>query len=59
MSDFASGKVILAYDCVLYTSARRYNAIGNLAVCRLYVRNFVSELLHHRPKDAIHLDIRQ
>ncbi len=56
---FAHGNVILAYDCFLYTSARRYNAMGKGAVFRLYVRNFVSELLHHRPKDAVHLDIRQ
>jgi glycosyltransferase involved in cell wall biosynthesis len=55
---FASGRVELAYDCHLYTSARRYNAMGKGAVFRLYVRNFVSELLHRRPKDAAHLDIR-
>jgi glycosyltransferase involved in cell wall biosynthesis len=55
---FAHGRVELAYDCYLYTSARRYNAMGKGAVFRLYVRNFVSELLHHRPKDAAHSDIR-
>jgi glycosyltransferase involved in cell wall biosynthesis len=55
----AIGKVDLRYDCFLYTSARRYNAMGKGAVFRLYVRNFVSELLHHRPKDRAHLDIRQ
>jgi len=27
-------------------------------VFRLYVRNFVSELLHHRPKDTAHVDVR-
>jgi glycosyltransferase involved in cell wall biosynthesis len=53
------GNVELRYDCYLYTSARRYNAMGKGAVFRLYVRNFVSELLHHRPKDRAHLDIRQ
>ncbi len=52
------GKVELRYDCFLYTSARRYNAMGKGAVFRLYVRNFVSELLHHRPKDTVHLDVR-
>ena len=52
------GKVKLRYDCFLYTSARRYNAMGKGAVFRLYVRNFVSELLHHRPKDTAHLDVR-
>ncbi len=56
---FAHGRVELAYDCYLYTSARRYNAMGKGAVIRLYVRNFLSELLHHRPKDAVHLDIRR
>ena len=38
-----SGRVELRYDCFLYTSARRYNAMGKGAVFRLYVRNFVSE----------------
>jgi glycosyltransferase involved in cell wall biosynthesis len=52
------GKVELRYDCFLYTSARRYIAMGKGAVFRLYVRNFVSELLHHRPKDTVHLDVR-
>jgi glycosyltransferase involved in cell wall biosynthesis len=56
---FHHGRVILAYDCFLYTSARRYNVMGKGAVFRLYTRNFVSELLHHRPKDAAHLDIRR
>jgi glycosyltransferase involved in cell wall biosynthesis len=55
---FARGRVALAYECYLYTSARRYNAMGKGAVFRLYVRNFVSELLHHRPKDGVHLDVR-
>ena len=55
----AVGPVELRYDCFLYTSARRYNAMGKGAVFRLYVRNFVSELLHHRPKDAAHVDVRQ
>jgi hypothetical protein len=27
-------------------------------VFRLYVRNFVSEILHHRPKDTAHVDVR-
>jgi len=52
------GNVELRYDCFLYTSARRYNAMGKGAGFRLYVRNFVSELLHHRPKDTAHLDVR-
>lgn len=52
------GNVELRYDCFLYTSARRYNAMGKAAVFRLYVRNFVSELLRHRPKDTVHLDVR-
>jgi glycosyltransferase involved in cell wall biosynthesis len=52
------GKVALHYDCFLYTSARRYIAMGKGAVIRLYVRNFVSEVLHHRPKDTTHVDVR-
>jgi glycosyltransferase involved in cell wall biosynthesis len=55
---FAVGAVELGYDCFLYTSARRYNAMGKGAVFRLYVRNFVSEILHHRPKDIEHVDVR-
>ena len=54
----AAGRVALYYDCYLYTSARRFVAMGNGAVFRLYVRNFTSELLHHRPKDSTHLDVR-
>jgi len=53
------GPVELRYDCFLYTSARRYNAMGKVAVFRLYVRNFLSELVHHRPKDQVHLDVRR
>lgn len=56
---FARGPVALCYDCYLHTSARRYRAMGKSAVFRLYVRNFVSELLYHRPKDTQHLDVRQ
>ena len=55
---FAVGPVGLFHDCWLYTSARRYVAMGKGAVFRLYVRNFVSELLRHRPKDTAHLDVR-
>ena len=55
---FAVGKVSLFHDCYLYTSARRYVAMGKGAVFRLYVRNFTSELLRHRPKDVTHLDVR-
>src|SRR4029453_7275122 len=45
------GEVGLFHDCWLYTSARRYRAMGRGAVFRLYVRNFTSEVLYHRPKD--------
>jgi glycosyltransferase involved in cell wall biosynthesis len=55
---FAIGRVSLFHDCYLYTSARRYVAMGKGAVFRLYVRNFMSELLHHRPKDTSHVDVR-
>jgi glycosyltransferase involved in cell wall biosynthesis len=55
---FAIGKVALCRECYLYTSARRYVAMGKGAVFRLYVRNFTSELLFHRPKDATHVDVR-
>jgi len=55
---YAVGKVGLFHDCYLHTSARRYVAMGKREVLRLYVRNFVSELLHHRPKDTAHVDVR-
>jgi glycosyltransferase involved in cell wall biosynthesis len=55
---FAVGKVAIRHDCYLFTSARRYVAMGKGAVIRLYVRNFTSELLHHRPKDTTHVDVR-
>jgi glycosyltransferase involved in cell wall biosynthesis len=55
---FAIGKVGLFHDCYLHTSARRYVAMGKGEVFRLYVRNFTSELLHHRPRDTSHVDIR-
>ena len=52
------GKVSLFHDCWIFTSARRYVAMGKGPVFRLYVRNFTSELLHHRPKDTTHVDVR-
>jgi hypothetical protein len=33
-------------------------ACGKRAVFRLYIRNFCSELLRHRPRDTQHLDVR-
>ncbi len=53
------GKVSLFLDCHLYTSARRYVAMGKGAVFRLYVRNFWSELLRHKPSDLSHVDVRE
>lgn len=55
----AIGKVSLFLNCYLYTSARRYVALGKWAVFRLYVRNFTSELLRHRPSDLSHVDVRE
>lgn len=55
---FEVGPVELRHDCYLYTSARRYHAMGKGAVFCLYVRNFVSELVRHRPSDTKHVDIR-
>ena len=54
----AVGRVSLAPSCWLYTSARRFVAMGTGAVVRLYVRNFTSEILYHRPKDTSHVDVR-
>jgi glycosyltransferase involved in cell wall biosynthesis len=55
---FTVGRVGLYHDCYLYTSARRYIAMGKGEVFRLYVRNFTSELLRHRPRDTTHVDVR-
>lgn len=55
----AAGDVQLRYGAYLYTSARRYRAMGMPAVLRLYARNFVSELLWHRPRDTAHVDVRE
>lgn len=52
------GAIQVARDCWLWTSARRYKAMGKRAVFGLYVRNFWSEILRHRPADDSHLDVR-
>jgi glycosyltransferase involved in cell wall biosynthesis len=52
------GRIALCPECWVWTSARRYRAMGTAAVCRLYVRNFWSEILRHRPADSTHLDVR-
>lgn len=54
----AIGRVDVARDCWVWTSARRYRAMGKGAVFGLYVRNFWSEILRHRPADRDHLDVR-
>jgi len=48
----------LVQACAIQTSARRYKALGRARVFRLYVRNFWSETIHHRPKDLAHEDVR-
>lgn len=52
------GTVALSGRCHVYTSARRYVAMGKLAVFRLYLRNFCSEIFRHRPSDQQHVDVR-
>ena len=52
------GRVRLCGDCWVWTSARRYREMGTWTVCKLYVRNFWSELLRHRPADQGHVDVR-
>jgi len=52
------GRVDVAGDCWVWTSARRYRAMGKRAVFGLYVRNFWSEILRHRPADREHRDVR-
>ena len=48
----------VAPSCWVWTSARRYVAMGKRRVFSLYVRNFWSEILRHRPADREHLDVR-
>jgi glycosyltransferase involved in cell wall biosynthesis len=52
------GRVSLCPDCWVWTSARRYRAMGKSAVFGLYIRNFWSEILRHHPADRDHLDVR-
>jgi glycosyltransferase involved in cell wall biosynthesis len=52
------GRVAICPDCWVWTSARRYRAMGKRKVFSLYVRNFWSEILRHRPADRAHLDVR-
>jgi glycosyltransferase involved in cell wall biosynthesis len=52
------GRVEVCGDCWVWTSARRYRAMGKRRVFGLYVRNFWSEILRHRPADVKHLDVR-
>jgi len=54
----AVGTVELNYGCYVWTSARRYKALGRGKIFRLYVRNFWSEIVHHKPKDLVHDDVR-
>jgi glycosyltransferase involved in cell wall biosynthesis len=52
------GTIEVARECWVWTSARRYRAMGKGQVFRLYVRNFWSEILRHRPADGSHVDVR-
>jgi glycosyltransferase involved in cell wall biosynthesis len=55
----AIGRVALQGDCRVQTSARRFRAMGTWTVIGLYVRNFWSEILWHRPADRTHRDVRE
>jgi glycosyltransferase involved in cell wall biosynthesis len=52
------GRVRLRHRCYVFTSARRYKAIGRGRVFGLYVRNFCAEIFLHRPSDTTHEDVR-
>jgi glycosyltransferase involved in cell wall biosynthesis len=54
----ALGRIEVRRECWVWTSARRYRAMGKGPVFRLYVRNFWSELVHRRPADREHMDVR-
>jgi len=53
-----AGRIAIRRGCWVWTSARRYRAMGKRKVFGLYVRNFWSEILRHRPADREHLDVR-
>jgi glycosyltransferase involved in cell wall biosynthesis len=52
------GNVAVRSDCWVWTSARRYRVMGKRKVFGIYIRNFWSEIFHHRPADSDHLDVR-
>jgi glycosyltransferase involved in cell wall biosynthesis len=52
------GPIEIAGECWIWTSARRYRAMGKRKVFALYLRNFWSETLRHRPADRSHIDVR-
>jgi GT2 family glycosyltransferase len=54
----AVGTIHVCGECWVWTSARRYRAMGKGRVFGLYVRNFWSEILRHRPADRDHFDVR-
>jgi glycosyltransferase involved in cell wall biosynthesis len=53
-----AGRVRLKQSCWVFTSARRYKAMGRGKVFGLYVRNFCAEIFFHRPSDTTHEDVR-
>jgi glycosyltransferase involved in cell wall biosynthesis len=53
-----AGRVRLRQSCWVFTSARRYKAMGRGKVFSLYMRNFCAELFLHRPSDTNHEDVR-
>jgi GT2 family glycosyltransferase len=53
-----AGRVRLRQSCYVFTSARRYKAMGRGRVFTLYVRNFCAEIFLHRPSDTSHEDVR-
>jgi glycosyltransferase involved in cell wall biosynthesis len=54
----AVGAVKLSLRGHVFTSARRYEACGKRAVFGLYIRNFLWEIVRHRPRDTQHVDVR-
>jgi glycosyltransferase involved in cell wall biosynthesis len=55
----AIGTVALHSGCRVQTSARRFRAMGTWTVIAVYVRNFWTEILWHRPADHTHRDVRE
>jgi glycosyltransferase involved in cell wall biosynthesis len=52
------GRIRLSQSCWVYSSARRFKAMGRAAVFNLYLNNFLSEIRRHRASGVPRQDVR-